>query len=199
MAPIVDDNKPRILIIDDNAERAAVLRSGLEDTGFNSVVELGQGGDLIAQIRQIDPDVILIDLENPRRDTVEQMFRVSREVHRPIAMFVDESDQETMTAAIKAGVSAYVVDGLKRERIKPIVDLAISRFDVYSELQARAEFAEAKLEERKVIDRAKSILMSKRGMSEQEAYRMLQSNARSRNKRIIDIATSVITADEIGV
>jgi response regulator NasT len=88
---------------------------------------------------------------------------------------------------------------LKRERIKPIVDLAISRFDVYSELQARAEFAEAKLEERKVIDRAKSILMSKRGMSEQEAYRMLQSNARSRNKRIIDIATSVITADEIGV
>jgi response regulator NasT len=199
MAPIVDDNKPRILIIDDNAERATVLRSGLEDTGFNSVVELGQGGDLIAQIRQIDPDVILIDLENPRRDTVEQMFRVSREVHRPIAMFVDESDQETMTAAIKAGVSAYVVDGLKRERIKPIVDLAISRFDVYSELQARAEFAEAKLEERKVIDRAKSILMSKRGMSEQEAYRMLQSNARSRNKRIIDIATSVITADEIGV
>jgi len=199
MAPIVDDNKPRILIIDDNAERAAVLRSGLEDTGFNSVVELGQGGDLIAQIRQIDPDVILIDLENPRRDTVEQMFRVSREVRRPIAMFVDESDQETMTAAIKAGVSAYVVDGLKRERIKPIVDLAISRFDVYSELQARAEFAEAKLEERKVIDRAKSILMSKRGMSEQEAYRMLQSNARSRNKRIFDIATSVITADEIGV
>jgi len=199
MAPIVDGKKPRILIIDDNRARAAVLRSGLEDTGFDSVVELGQGGDLIAQIRQVDPDVILIDLENPRRDTVEQMFRVSREVRRPIAMFVDESDQETMTAAIRAGVSAYVVDGLKRERIKPIVDLAISRFEVYSELQARAECAEAKLEERKVIDRAKSILMSKRGMSEQQAYRMLQSNARSRNRRMVDIAASIITADEIGV
>ena len=127
-------------------------------------------GEMAARIAAIDPDVILIDLENPNRDTIEQMFRVSREVKRPIAMFVDESDPETTKSAIRAGVSAYIIDGLRRDRIQPVVDVAISRFESYRELEQRATDAELQLAERKTIERAKALLMEKRAMTEPDAY-----------------------------
>ena len=131
----------KILVIDESAERAEVLLAGLQDAGYHQVHHLREMTDLVPRIAAIDPDVILIDLENPNRDTVEQMFRVSREVKRPIAMFVDESDPEMTKQAIRAGVSAYIIDGLRRDRIQPVGDgrrTAIGRTQGHRPGQGRA-------------------------------------------------------------
>ncbi|MEQ8230044.1 MAG: ANTAR domain-containing protein [Rhodospirillales bacterium] len=189
----------KILVIDESAERAQVLLAGLEDAGYTQVQYLQDMSDLVPRIAAIDPDVILIDLENPNRDTVEQMFRVSREVKRPIAMFVDESDPEMTKQAIRAGVSAYIIDGLRRERIQPVVDVAISRFESYRELEQRATDAELQLAERKTIERAKSVLMDKRGLTEPDAYDAIRQIARSKGKRMIEVAESLLTAQELGI
>jgi response regulator NasT len=122
------------------------------------------------------------------------MFQLSRAVKRPIAMFVDRSDRASIEAAVEAGVSAYVVDGLKRERVKPILDMAISRFNAFSRLTRELEEAKSELENRKVIERAKGILMKSRGLSEADAYALLRKTAMSQNRRIADIAGSLITA-----
>src|SRR4029077_13247070 len=121
--------------------RAAILEDGLRESGYVNVVRLAEMGNLLARIYAIDPDVILIDLENPSRDVLEQMFQVSRLVRRPIAMFVDQADAASIQASVDAGVSAYIVDGLKKERIKPILDLCISRFNAFAKLQDELERA----------------------------------------------------------
>ncbi len=145
----------------------------------------------------VDPDVILIDLENPSRDVLEQMFQVSRAVRRPIAMFVDQSDAASIQASVDAGVSAYIVDGLKKERIKPILDLCISRFNAFSKLQDELDRTKSALEERKVIDRAKGILMKVKGLTEDEAYVLMRSTAMREKKKIGEIAQSILTASEL--
>src|SRR5262245_41864113 len=130
------DASPKIVIVDDSPVRAAILEEGLREAGYVNVVRIEGTTKLLARIYAIDPDVILIDLENPSRDVLEQMFQVSRVVKRPIAMFVDQSDSASIQASVDAGVSAYIVDGLKKERIKSILDLCISRFNAFSRLQS---------------------------------------------------------------
>ena len=125
----------KIVIVDENPIRAAILEHGLREAGFVHVMRLDETANLLARAYAIDPDVILIDLENPSRDVLEQMFQVSRIVKRPIAMFVDQSDTASIQASVDAGVSAYIVDGLKKERMKHILDLCISRFNAFSRLQ----------------------------------------------------------------
>ena len=149
----------KILVIDEDPVRAAILKEGLSDAGHVRVEWINDTTNLLARIAALDPDVVLIDLENPNRDVLEQMFQVSREVKRPIAMFVDQSDSAMITASVDAGVSAYIVDGLRKERIKSILDMTISRFNAFSRLQHELDEARNQLEERKVIDRAKAILM----------------------------------------
>jgi response regulator NasT len=152
---------------------------------------------LLARIYAIDPDVILIDLENPSRDVLEQMFQVSRAVKRPIAMFVDQSDSASIQASVDAGVSAYIVDGLRKERVKHILDLCISRFHAFSRLQTELEKTKTALEERKVIDRAKGILMNAKKISEEEAYALLRRTAMNENRKIAEVAQSVVTAADL--
>jgi two-component system, response regulator / RNA-binding antiterminator len=141
--------------------------------------------------------VIVIDLENPSRDVLEQMFQVSRAVRRPIAMFVDQSDSDSIRASVDAGVSAYIVDGLKKERLRPILDLCISRFNAFARLQDELDRTKSALEDRKAIDRAKGILMKLKGLTEDEAYVLLRSTAMREKKKIGDIAQSIITAAEM--
>src|ERR1700756_4307773 len=129
------DASLKIVIVDENPIRAAILEEGLREAGYVQVVRLDEMHHLLARVYAIDPDVILIDLENPSRDVLEQMFQVSRAVRRPIAMFVDQSDSASIQASVDAGVSAYIVDGLKKERMKHILDLCISRFNAFSRLQ----------------------------------------------------------------
>jgi response regulator NasT len=187
----------KILLIDEDPIRRAILEAGLHEAGFRNVVLLGNRTGLLDQVYRIDPDVILIDLENPSRDVLEQMFQVSRIVRRPIAMFVDQSDRGTIEAAVDAGVSAYIVGGLRKERVKNILDLCISRFNAFARLQDELDRTKSALEARKVIDRAKGILMKAKTLSEEEAYALLRTTAMKEKRKIADVAQSVITAAEL--
>jgi response regulator NasT len=139
----------------------------------------------------------LINLENPSRDVLEEFFVVSRALSRPIAMFVDQSDPEATAAAIDAGVSAYVIDGLTKARIKPVVDLAIRRFEAFARLQAELHEAKSALADRAAIDKAKMILMRRRGVDEPAAYALLRGQAMRSNRRIAEVAEAVITSDAL--
>src|SRR6202030_697631 len=191
------ESSPKIAIVDESPIRAAILEEGLREAGFTDVVRISEMQSLLSRIYALDPDVIVIDLENPSRDVLEQMFQVSRAVKRPIAMFVDQSDSASIQASVDAGVSAYIVDGLKKERVKPILDLCISRFYAFSRLQTELEKTKTALEERKVIDRAKGILMKVKKISEEEAYALLRRTAMNENRKIAEVAQSVVTAADL--
>lgn len=188
-----------ILLIDDDPERAAVLEQGLVEAGYTRVMSIRPTDNLAGRIQALEPDVVLIDLENPDRDTLENMFHVSRQVSRPIAMFVDQSGSDMIHAAIEAGVSAYVVDGMKKERVRPVIDLAISRFNAVDQLRRERDEARQSLQDRKVVDRAKGLLMDRKGFTEAEAYDTLRKAAMQQNKKISEIAESVITAISLNI
>lgn len=187
----------RILLVDQNLTRASILEEGLREAGYTKVTVVRDMQSLMRRIVELEPDVICIDLENPNRDVLEQMFQVSRCVARPVAMFVDRSDAATISAAIEAGVSAYVVDGLKKERVKAILDTAVGRFNAFNKLREELDRTKQALEERKLVDRAKGILMRKRGVTEEEAYGLMRKAAMDENRRIGEIAQSVITAAQL--
>lgn len=191
------DQSLKIVIVDESPIRAAILEEGLREAGHAHVVHISETANLLARVYALDPDVILIDLENPSRDILEQMFQVSRIVKRPVAMFVDQSDSASIQAAVDAGVSAYIVDGLKKERITHILDLCISRFNAFARLQNELEQTRGALEERKIIDRAKGVLMKMKNLDEEQAYALLRRTAMNENKKIVDIAQSVLTAAEM--
>lgn len=183
----------RVMVIDDDAGRASMIEDGLREAGHDQVHVVTDMRELIRQVVDIDPEVIVIDLGNPNRDVLDQMFQVSRTVRRPVAMFVDQSDRASIEAAIDAGVSAYVVNGLKRERVKSVLDTAIKRFTVVSRLREELDRTKRALEDRKVIDRAKGLLMKSRNLSEEEAYALLRSTAMKESRRLADVAQGVIT------
>ena len=183
-----------ILVLDENAIRASIIEEGLREAGYHRVTVIHEVNGVARTIETLQPDVIFIDLENPNRDMMEHLFQLTRTVGRPIAMFVDRSDTASIEAAVEAGVSAYVVDGLKKERVKPILDMAVSRFNAFSRLQRELADAKSALEERKVIERAKGILMKMRGLSEEEAFALLRQTAMNEKKKISEIAQSVVTA-----
>jgi response regulator NasT len=191
------ESSPKIAIVDESPIRAAILEEGLREAGFTNVVRIDEMQSLLSRIYALDPDVIVIDLENPSRDILEQMFQVSRAVRRPVAMFVDQSDAASIQASVDAGVSAYIVDGLKKERLKPILDLCISRFNAFAKLQDELDRTKSALEDRKVIERAKGILMKLKGLTEDEAYVLLRSTAMREKKKIGEIAQSILTASEL--
>jgi response regulator NasT len=187
----------RIAVIDESAGRAAIIREGLEEAGLDDTVVLAERNGLLARLEALAPEVVLINLENPSRDVLEEYFAVSRALDRPIAMFVDQSDAESTAAAVDAGVSAYIVDGLSTNRIKPILDLAIRRFQAFSKLQAELHEARSALAGRETIDRAKHILMAKRGIGEPAAYALLRSHAMRTNRRIVEVAEAIVTAEDL--
>ncbi|MBR1206813.1 MULTISPECIES: ANTAR domain-containing response regulator [unclassified Bradyrhizobium] len=191
------ESSPKIVIVDESPIRAAILEEGLREAGYTDVVHISEMQSLLARIYALDPEIIVIDLENPSRDVLEQMFQVSRAVRRPIAMFVDQSDAASIQASVEAGVSAYIVDGLKKERMKPILDLCVSRFNAFAKLQDELDRTKHALEERKVIDRAKGILMKVKGLTEEEAYVLMRSTAMREKKKIGEIAQSILTASEL--
>ena len=187
----------RIAIIDTSTTRAAIISDGLREAGLEDLVVINAAGPLAAQIEAAQPEVVLINLENPSRDLLEDFFAMSRALDRPIAMFVDQSDAEATGAAIDAGVSAYVVDGLSKQRIKPVIDIAIRRFQAFSRLQRELDEAINALVERATIDRAKAILMKRRAIDEPAAYALLRGQAMRTNRRIAEIAEAIVTSDAL--
>jgi response regulator NasT len=191
---LMHPNPLSILVIDENDARASIIEAGLREEGYQNVKVIHDVSGVARQIANLDPDVIVIDLGNPNRDMLENMFQLTRAIKRPIAMFVDSSDKASIEAAIDAGVSAYIVDGLRKERVRPILDMAISRFNAFSRMQRELDEARSELESRKIIEKAKGILMRSRSLSEDEAYQLLRRTAMNQNRKIVEIAQSLITA-----
>jgi len=187
----------RIVIIDASRARASIIEEGLAELDDCEIFTITSRDGLLTRIGEIGPDVVLMDLGNPSRDALEEYFAVSRVLAKPIAMFVDESDDVSIAASVDAGVSAYVVDGLSAKRIRPLLDLTLKRFHAFARLQGDLAEAKGKLAERETIDRAKRILMDSKGVSEPAAYAELREKAMSSNRRIIDIAEAVTTAHEL--
>jgi response regulator NasT len=187
----------RILVVDHNAERAAVVRQALVDVGGYLVEVAPKAGDLLTLLRTAQPDVLIVDLDLPDRDTIEQLRVATRERPRPIVMFVDQSDANMMHAAIDAGVSAYVVDGLSSSRVRPVLDVAMARFKAFDALRRELDATRGQLAERKIIDRAKRILMRAKGITEEDAYERMRRAAMNEQKKLAEIAQSIVTAAEM--
>lgn len=183
-----------ILLVDQNETRASILEEGLREAGYANVFVLRDVQNLLRRIVDAEPDVIFIDLENHNREVLEQMFQISRIVSRPIAMFVDHSDADMTRAAVESGVGAYVVDGLRKERVKSIVDMAVSRFNAFSQLRDERDRARQELDDRKIVERAKGILMKEHALTEETAYGLLRKAAMNDNRRLAEVAQSVVTA-----
>lgn len=184
----------RVAIVDESAARASVIHEGLAGLEDCEVSVITERRGLVARIAALEPDIVLMDLGNPSRDVLEEYFAVSRVLARPIAMFVDDSDEESIGASIDAGVSAYVVDGFAPHRIRAILDLAVRRFNAFARLQADLDDARGKLAERESVDAAKRILMKSRGLSEPDAYAALRKAAMDQGRKIAEIAQAVVTA-----
>lgn len=184
----------KIAVVDESPARAAVIEEGLREAGYSDIHVLLERKALVARLHELAPDVVLINLENPGRDVLEESFALSRALARPIAMFVDQSDERSIAEAVDAGISAYVVDGMRKERIKPILELSVRRFNAFTRLQGELNEAKSALAERKVVDRAKALLMKKRGIDEPAAYALLRKQAMDSGRRIGEIADALVTA-----
>lgn len=197
MDPSKTDPALKILVVDENPIRRAIIEEGLREAGYCNVVALSTTTRLVDHIYKIDPDVILMDFENPSRDVLDQMFQVSRVVRRPIAMFVDQSERGSIAAAVDAGVSAYIVDGLKKERVSVILEMTVSRFRAFDKLRAELDQVKSALKERKAIDRAKGFLMRTKGLDEDAAYKLLRQTAMRQSRKIADVAESLLSTIDL--
>jgi len=181
-----------VLLIDDNPARAEIVESGLRAAGYRLLARLEGTQDLTARVRELEPDVVVVSLDSPSRDTIEDMRRTTDSLPRPIALFVDRSDPATIAAAMEAGVSAYVVKGLARDRVRPVVDVAVAHFNRYHTMREELDRARLSLVERKSVDRAKGLLMEERGLGEAAAYKLLRKLAMDQNKRIGEVAQEIV-------
>ncbi|SFI93626.1 ANTAR domain-containing response regulator [Albimonas pacifica] len=187
----------KIAVVERDRDRAVMIVDGLRDAGDHEVIVIGDETGLSRRLSEINPDVVLIDLENPSRDVLEELALASGPMERPVAMFVDRSDLALTQAAIEAGVSAYIVDGLQKQRIKPIIDAAVARFQMFARVRSELAATKAALAERKTLDRAKGILMKSRGISEDEAYALIRRAAMDQGRKVAEVAQALITAAEL--
>lgn len=183
-----------IVVVENDRERAMLIVDSLREAGGGEIVVISEDSGLACRIAECQPDLVLIDISNPSRDALEELALASGPMDRPVAMFVDQSDEGLTRAAIAAGVSAYVVDGLRADRIKPILDAAIARFHMFHRMRSELAATKAALAERKIIDRAKWLLMRARGIGEEEAYALLRKTAMDQGRKLADVAQALVTA-----
>jgi two-component system, response regulator / RNA-binding antiterminator len=186
-----------IVVVEKDRERALMIVDGLRSAGEFDVFVIADEIGLARRIAERNPDLVLIDAGNPSRDALEDLATASAPLRRPVAMFVDQSETSMTKAAIEAGMSAYVVDGLRPERLRPILDAAIARFHMVQKMRVELVETRRALEERKVIDRAKGILMRARGIGEDEAYVLLRKAAMDQGKKIVDMAQALVIATDL--
>jgi two-component system, response regulator / RNA-binding antiterminator len=187
----------RVLVVDESAERAEVLRAALLLAGYEVTASLTSPLTLLKTVERLEPEVIVIDTDSPSRDVLEHLVMVSRHTPRPVVMFASDGTPETIRAATRAGVSAYVVDGLDENRIKAIVDVAVARFEELQDLRGQLAQANSKLAERKLIERAKGLLMKSRSLDEEAAYAALRRTAMDRNLKLSDVAQRIVDAADL--
>ncbi len=186
-----------IIVVEPDRERALMIVDSLAEAGDNDIHVISEVSSLARRISERQPDVVIVDVTNPTRDVIEELSLAASPLDRPVAMFVDQSDDGLTKAAIEAGVSAYVVDDLRPDRLRPVISAAIARFNVFRRMRDELTETKRALEERKVIDRAKGLLMKARGIDEDEAYAVLRKAAMDQGKRIFDVASAIVTAAEL--
>lgn len=185
------------MVADDHEQRGQLLVSLLTELGYKVVGLAGPGSYLPTLVADANPDVILVDTDSPSRDTLEQLSIIHRDLPSPVVMFANDEDRNTIESAIRVGVSTYIVDGLNNAKVKPIIDVAIAHFQQHKTLRDELERAQTSLNERKVIDRAKGLLMDQRGCSEQEAFALLRSVAMRQKKRIGEVAQDILQVADV--
>jgi response regulator NasT len=183
----------RVLLVDAEAERAAAVAAALEAAGCTVVAISPDVTDLTRRVREARAEVIVCDLDDPSRDTLEAMRALHRAEPRPVVVFAARGEPEQIEAALDAGVAAYVVEGLSPTRVRPVLEVAIRRFRMHQALRAQLEQARASLAERAIIERAKGVLMQRRKLSEEEAYRLLRRTAMDRGRRIVEVARAFLS------
>jgi len=186
--------KLSIVVVEEDRDRALLIVDSLRESGDHQINIVSEVTSLARRISELNPDIVLVDITSPTRDMLEELALASSPLERPVAMFVEESDDSLTRAAIEAGVSAYVVDGMQPRRIKPVIDAAIARFHMFHRMRAELAATRRALEERKVIDRAKGILMKARGIDEDDAYALLRKTAMDQGRKVIDVAEALVTA-----
>lgn len=186
-----------ILVVEADADKAQQIISALKDAGWQDVHAVSAMSALERSVKKHAPDIVLIDMANPDRDTLEHISLVSDTKSRTVAMFVDQTDEDLTQAALAAGVSAYVVDGLQMNRIKPVIETAIARFQIMRQMRSELDAAKRALQDRKTIDRAKGILMRRRDMTEDAAYTLLRKTAMDQGRKVIDVAQALVTASDL--
>jgi response regulator NasT len=182
----------KVMIVDETVERAEVLQHALERAGYEVIAYVHSTLDLHRQVSALQPDIVIIDTDSPDRDTLENLCVVTRDDPRPVVMFTHDGDSQKIRAATQAGVSAYVVDGMSGERIGPIINAAVARFEQFHALKRELDDIEEKLADRKVIERAKGILMKSRNLTEDEAFRALRKQAMQTNSRLAEVSRQLI-------
>lgn len=187
----------KVMLVDDDPGRGAILRQALTDAGYAVFNCPLRGVNLLAELQRSGADVIIVDMDVPDRDTLESVRHISRDFPRPVVMYAESADADIMRQAVQAGVSAYVVDDINPRRVKPILEVAVARFKEFQALRDELEKTRNTLAERKVVDRAKGILMKKRGMDEETAYQALRKLAMDRNQRLADVARTVVEMAEL--
>ncbi len=190
-------SKLSIIVVEPDRDRALMIVDSLREAGDNDIHVISEISSLARRIAERAPDVVIVDLSSPTRDMIEELTLATSPLDRPVAVFADRSDDSLTKAAIEAGVSAYVVDDLRPERLKPVMAAAITRFNMFRRM--RDELAETKraLEERKLIDRAKGLLMKARGIGEDEAYALLRKTAMDQGRKISEVASALVTAADL--
>lgn len=187
----------RILLIDEDPERATVLAAALQGKGYALVATLPPRDLSAKRVQEIAPDVIIVDMESPSRDTIDSMRQINADQPRPIVMFVDQSDDTMIQEAMQAGVSAYIIDGMNPRRVKPIIDVAVARFREFQALRDELKKTRATLSERKLVERAKGLLMRERGIGEDAAYAALRKLAMDRQQRLVDVAEALLAFADV--
>lgn len=187
----------RILLVDEDSDRAVILAEALAEQGYELVAQLAPRDLSVKRVQEIAPDVVIVDMGSPSRDTIDSMRQINADQPRPIVMFVDQSDEDTIRQAVQAGVSAYVIDGLNVRRVKPILDVAIARFREFQALRDELKKTKATLDERKLIERAKGLLMRERNLSESEAYAALRKLAMDRQQKLAEVAEALIAFADV--
>ena len=187
----------RVMLVDDSQKDVSLLKEGLQAAGYDVVEVSTSAAALLDRVAALSPDVIIIDSDSPTRDTLEHLSFVSAQQPRPIVLFTEDRDNATIQAALKAGVSAYVVAGMQPDRLQPILDVAVARFEQDRALRDELRETQGRLVERKLIERAKGLVMKQKGVDEAEAFRMMRKLAMDRNRKMHEIAQQIIDVAEL--
>lgn len=187
----------RILVVNDEAHLAEALREGLAEAGYTAVATVPADLRLPDRIAELTPDLIVIDEESAGRDILEHVCVATQDQPRPIVLFTQDRDPQRMQRAIASGVTGYVVAGLAAERVQPVLDVALARFRIEQDLREQLAQARERLEDRKLLDRAKSLLMSRQGLGEDDAHRRMRRIAMDRNLRLVEVARRIIDAADL--